>query len=174
METIRNPDATRNDQLSPGAATPLDCMASNASAFHKAVSRMRTNHAARYGLTLTEFNVIRLLSPDTEWTVTDVANALGAPTSLASRTATGLVDKGLVSRRRPRGDRRTVLLRLTEEGVVLRQSLLREVREYERGVIQDIDPEDLGTCITTFSEIAGSYISQEESLVAVVCGAQSD
>ena len=56
---------------------------------------------------------------DLEWTATELAQMLSADASSISRVVSKLVERGLLSRRRPREDRRKVLLKLTEEGVAL-------------------------------------------------------
>ena len=71
-------------------------------------------------LTPMEIAVVRLFLIDLQWTVTELAQMLSVDASSISRAVNKLVERGVLSRRRPREDWRLVLLKLTEEGVALR------------------------------------------------------
>ena len=72
---------------------------------------------APYGLTPIEFNLLRFcLDAEGETTATRLARLLPIDPSRISRVVTGLVDRGLLRRRRLRDDRRVVMLRLSAEG----------------------------------------------------------
>ena len=164
MKPVQESDPMRTNYEDIQTASSLDSLALSVSILYKAVSGPAANRAAAFGLTLSELSVIRLLSDDSEWTGTAVASALATGTSSVSRIVTGLVDRGLVNRRRPLGDRRVVLLKLTEKGAAVRLALLTEIQALERRVTQDIDSEDLEACIATFSRIVENYIELEDSL----------
>ena len=75
--------------------------------------------AAAFNLTPLEFALIRLLLIDLECTATALTHMLSVNAPTISRLVSKLVDRGVLHRRRPRKDRRVVLLKLTEEGVAL-------------------------------------------------------
>ena len=163
MEQIQRSDDIRTTQDGRETVPPLDSLTLSASVFSRAVSRVTAKQAAAYALTSSECVIIRLLLSGSDLTVGAVARAMTLEIPFISRTVAALVDKGYVSRRRPREDRRKVLLSLTDEGVRLGVELLKETRAYERKVIQDIDPEDLETCLITFGRLVEKYTAWEES-----------
>lgn len=163
MEAIQRSDVISTARGSLDTAPPLDSLTLSASIFNRAVARVTTRQAAAHSLRPSEFGVIRLLLSSSEWTATDIAKALSIGVSAASRIVRGLVGRGLVQRRRPRENRRKVLLSLTDEGVSLGMGFLRETHSYERLLTQDIDPGDLESCIATFGRLVENYIAWEKS-----------
>ena len=96
-----------------------------------------------HGLTPREFSMMRLFLTDEEWTATELAEVLPVEVSAISRMVSKLVDRGLLSRRRPRSDRRIVLLNLTEEGYALGLDIHRKVHAYEDMLTDGIEKEEM-------------------------------
>ena len=90
-----------------------------------------------------EFALIRLFLTDEEWTATELSQVLPVEVSAISRMVKKLVERGLLSRRRPKNDRRIVLLRLTQEGIELGLELHKRVHEYETRLTAGIDEEEI-------------------------------
>ena len=128
-------------------------LAQHAHALMKTVSAGMNRIAASYGLSPSECALIRTLPVGLELTATELAPMLSMNTSSVSRTVKGLVERGLLNRRRPRDDRRMVFLRLTEEGAALRLELCQRVREFEQRLTEDIGSEDLENCLATIRDI---------------------
>ena len=97
---------------------PLDGLEQPATALVKSITRGVDRETAAYNLTPTEFAAIGLFHVEQEWTATELTQMLSVKTSAVSRIVSNLVDRGVLSRRRSREDRRMVYLKLTEDGVV--------------------------------------------------------
>ena len=80
-----------------------------------------------------------------------------------SRVVRRLVDRGLLSRRRPREDRRVVLLKLTAEGVAIGLKVHRIAHSYEERLTQGIDAEELKSCLATIRKIVANHTALERS-----------
>ena len=118
---------------------PLHSLGQCAAALLNAVSRGANREVASHGLTSMEFALIRLFLTDEEWTATELSQVLPVEVSAISRMVNKLVERGLLSRRRPKNDRRIVLLRLTQEGIELGLELHQWVHEYESRLTAGID-----------------------------------
>ncbi len=79
-------------------------------------------------------------------TVTELARAFPVDASVMSRQVSKLVDRGLISRKRPSSDRRTVRLRLAEGGRSLAQSLAEELSE-RQGLLMKGVSDDVAGCL---------------------------
>lgn len=166
-------DTRKADKTPPGdfvTAPPLKGLASDVQALGDAITRLRAERAADLGLKSSEVAVVGLLHSVDESTVSEIAGALVLQTSTVSKIVSGLVDRRLVSRRRPREDRRVVLLKLTNEGDSLGEELLRETQAYERMLARDIDPKDLETCLLTLKRMVCNQIGWKKSSGASVRG----
>src|SRR5438105_4236858 len=77
------------------------------------------NHMRRRrarGLSVPQFRTLVLLRRNPSAPLSAVAEHLGCSLPTASRLVTGLVSKGLISRRTGSGDRRQLALELTDKG----------------------------------------------------------
>ncbi len=85
------------------------------------------------GVTVSQCYALQHLHKSGEMTAGDLAQSMGVDASTVTRTADALVKEGRVERVRPEtGDRRRVLLRLTDQGRVLADDLIsREEKFFE-------------------------------------------
>ena len=143
--------------------TPLHSIEQHAKALVSSVNRGVDNEAAAYNLTPAEFAAIRLFLVDLEWTATELTPMLSVDASTMNRVVNKLVDRGVLRRRRPREDRRLVLLKLTEEGVSLGLELHEKAHSYEERLTRGISPEDLETCLATIRRIVANHASWEDA-----------
>ena len=143
--------------------TPLHSVGQHANALVNAVAGGVDREAAACDLTPTEFAAVRVFLTDLEWTATELAQMLSVDASSLSRVVNKLVDRGLLRRRRPREDRRKVLLKLTEEGVALGLELQERAHSYEERLTRGISAEDLETCLATIRRIVANHAALEES-----------
>ena len=74
---------------------------------------------------------------------------------------TKLVDRGLMSRRRLRNDRRVVMLALTEEGRALTLELQWRVEAYDAKLIKSVSEEEMAAFASTTSKIMANYAALE-------------
>ena len=141
---------------------PLDGLEQYATSLAKSVTRGLDRETAAYDLTPTEFAAVRLFHVEQEWATTELTQILSVNASAVSRVVNSLVNRGVLSRRRPREDRRMVYLKLTEEGVALGFELKERVHFYEQRLTRGISPEDMETCLATIKRIVANHAAWEE------------
>ena len=139
------------------AGTPLQSIGQYAKALVNSVTKELNSEASACNLTPTEFAVIRLFHIEPEWTVTDLAQMLSVNISVMSRAVSRLVEKELLQRRRPREDRRVVLLRLTEDGDSMALEFHEKARAYEKRLTRGIGAEEMENCLTTIRKIVANH-----------------
>ena len=108
---------------------------------------------APHGLNNLDFTLIRLFLTDQEWTVSELAEILPMDSPATSRVVNKLVDKEILERRRPREDRRIVLLKLTKHGVSLGLELHDKLHSYEAKLVEGVGEEEIATLRSTISKI---------------------
>ena len=89
---------------------------------------------------------------------------LSVKASTISRVVSKLVDRGVLRRRRPREDRRVVLLKLTEDGVALALEIHERAHAYEERLMQGIDAGELEICLATIRKIVANHADLERSM----------
>ena len=104
-----------------------------------------------------EFALLRLFLRQEEWTTTQLERVLPVKKSRISRVVTKLVDRGLMSRRRPSSDRRVVFLTLTEEGEALTRELHRRVQAYDARLSEGVSREEMAVLASATSRIMANY-----------------
>ena len=110
-----------------------------------------------HGLITMDYAVLRLFLHRHQWTVTGLAVMLPIKTSRASRVVAKLVDMGLMRRRRPRSDRRVVLLTLTDEGKALTLDLYQRIEAYETTLLQGVSDQEMSALLSSTSKILTNY-----------------
>ena len=120
--------------------------------------------AARYNLTATEFNLLRVcLRRQEECTATELARILPVDTSRISRMVTVLVDRGLLRRRRLPSDRRVVMLSLTEEGVEMTSQILEVINQNNTRLMEGIDEDEIRVFSSVVSRIVANHTAMQNS-----------
>lgn len=156
------PDAQRdNDPVGHTDEPPADleeCVAGLVNAVDKGMA----TEVAPYGLTPLEYSLLRHCLEE-ECTATHLAQVLPVDGSRVSRLVTGLVDKGLVRRRRLRSDRRVVMLRLSDEGRELTLRIMERMRGYDAMLTEGIDDEDLRVFASVSSRIVANHAAMQRS-----------
>ena len=138
------------------AQMPFHSLGQCADALLNAVAKGVEREVEPYGLTSREFSMMRLFLTDEEWTATELAKVLPVEVSAISRMVSKLVDKGLLSRRRPRLDRRIVLLKLTEEGYAIGLDIHRKVRAYEDLLTAGIEKEEMDAFQSVITKVVSN------------------
>ena len=110
-----------------------------------------------HGLIPMDYAVLRLFLHREQWTVTEMAVMLPIKTSRASRVVAKLVDMGLMRRRRPRSDRRVVLLTLTDGGKALTLDLYRRIEAYEATLLRGVSDEEMSAMVSSTLKIMANY-----------------
>ena len=91
-----------------------------------------------FGVTPGEYRLLLILLESGPMTAAEIVPQVTLEQSLVSRTVQRLYEKGLLSRRRSRTDRRSVTLRATEAGAHLAEELVRPLRELEEELTRGI------------------------------------
>ena len=126
-----------------------------------AVGKGLAAELASLGLTHLEFSLCRHCMQG-ERTATQLALVLPVDGARISRLVTGLVDRGLLSRRRLRSDRRVVMLSLTPEGMELTSLVLRRADDYARMLTAGISEEDLRVFASVTEQIIANHAATQE------------
>ena len=95
-----------------------------------------------------------------ECTATQLAQLLPVDAARISRLVNGLVERGLLIRRRPRNNRRIVLLRLSSVGEELASEVYQRIREYYAGLTQGLTEGEL----QAFNSAALRIIANQEAM----------
>ena len=122
---------------------PLEGLVQFSAALSSAVDDAAKRELALNDLTLTDYRILMVLMTDEDWSVTDLSRALLYGLPAISRRVGQLVEKGLISRRRPREDRRIVLLKLTEAGWELALRLRQRMQDCEDRLCDGISGEEM-------------------------------
>ena len=111
------------------------------------VDRGMIRELAPYGLIPVEFSLLRYCQEQDQCTATQLAQVLPVDGSRVSRLVTGLVDRGLLRRRRLRSDRRVVMLSLSDEGRDLLSTAAARMKRYDEMLTEGVSDEDMRTFI---------------------------
>ena len=113
-----------------------------------------------YDLTSLEFSILKIcLEAGSERTATQLVQAIPVDGARISRLVAGLVDKGLLRRRRRRSDRRVVMLSLTESGRALAARAIRSVQRYEASLLEGVGDAEASVFRAVISKIAANHAS---------------
>ena len=155
------PEATQRQGIPTGnLSTDLcSCVAGLVNTLAKGAADLMAPH----GLLPLDLALLRLFLDKDEWTVTQMAETLQVKTPRISRVVTNLVGRGLIRRRRPRNDRRVVILTLTDEGQALALELYRRVQSYETTLSQGVSEEEMATFASVTSKVMANYASLGQS-----------
>lgn len=127
-----------------------------------AVDKGMAVEVAPYGLTSLEFSLLRHCLEE-ECTATHLAQILPVDGSRVSRLVTGLVEKGLVRRRRLRSDRRMVMLRLSDEGRELTSRIVESLKSYDALLTEGIGEEEMRVFVSVASRIIANHSAMQQS-----------
>ena len=134
----------------PAAEPPADYLGYHTSVLVNVVAKGLAEVLEPFKVTPIEFAVLHWCSGGQAVTVTSLSRVSLMDAAGMSRVVTGLVDRGLLQRRRQRSDRRTVHLGLTEKGQALLPELGRCVRGFYSVLLEGVsDEEKRGFAATT-------------------------
>ena len=125
--------------------------------------RGMAEQVASHDINPLEFALLRAFLVKEEWTTSRLAQFLPVKVPRISLMVTKMVDRGLVRRRRPRDDRRVVLLTLTEEGKSLTLELHRRVQAYDATLSKGICEEEMAVFISVTSKVMTNYAALVQS-----------
>ena len=125
-----------------------------------ALTKGTADETTPYNLTPLEFTLLRICLEKGECTATELAGYLPVDASRISRLVTGLVDNGLLLRRRLTEDRRVVMLRLSDEGSELVSTIHRHIQAHNDNLTEGISGEEM----SAFASVASRILANHENL----------
>ena len=152
-QTQRNPD--------PGAGLQPD-LGRFVSTLAQAVDRGITREMASHDLLPMDVHLLVICQDKGECTATELAQLLPVDAARISRLVNGLVERGLILRRRPRTDRRVVMLRLSPEGEMLTAEVSRRMQEFYAGLTRGLNEQEL----QAFADAALHIIANHEAMAS--------
>ncbi len=157
---MTNPQSQDNpDRRAEALPADLEeCVAGLANAVDKGMAR----EVAPHNLTSMEFSLLRHCLED-ECTATHLAQVLPVDGSRVSRLVTGLVEKGLLRRRRLRSDRRIVMLRLSDQGRELTSRIIENMKSYDAILTEGIDEAELRVFVSVSARIIANHDALQEA-----------
>ncbi len=117
---------------------------------------------APHGITSLEYSLLSYCL-EREYTATKLAQVLPVDAARISRIVTGLVEKGLLRRRRLRSDRRIVMLRLSEEGREVASRISQEMQRYYVILTEGIGEEEMRVFVSVTARIIANHAASEMS-----------
>ena len=157
------PQQTQSSQPSRAAAGPSIDLGACVGGLVNTVAKGMEAEVAPRGLTSLQFALLRVFLNEEEWTATQLAQVLPVHVSRISRLVNKLVEKGLMSRRRPPSDRRIVLLSLTDEGTALTSELDRRVRALDARLAEGVSEEEMEALASVTSKVVANHSSLKRS-----------
>lgn len=136
-------DATRISPVLPAAKS----FGHNLRYTNRLIQRDLATRLVPTGLTLGQWYALRALWETDGITQIELAQKSGIAGPAMVTAVRSLMAMGLVTRRRPRDDKRKYVIRLTDKGWALQDSALEAAVESNRTALQGIDPADVETCL---------------------------
>ena len=137
--------------------TPAEELEACAIGLMNAVEMGISAEVGPHNLTSTEFSLLRACMNIGECTATQLAVLLPVDASRISRIVNGLVNKGLLVRQRQTYDRRVVMLRLTDEGYELTESLNQRVHSYDNRLMAGVTEEEMRAFVAITRKILANH-----------------
>ena len=120
-----------------------DSFAFQAAMLGALIERRLTATLAPYELTSSEFRVLVALEKLGPSTAADLAKLTPIDPSFISRTVQRLAERGFLARRRSRNDRRTIVLRPTQEALRVLAQVRQPLRQLDAEVVEGMSAKEL-------------------------------
>ncbi len=123
-------------------------------------------------LSIPQFRTLAYLNREPGASLSDVAEYIGLTLPAMSRLVDGLVDRKLVSRQTPAGDRRKITLNLTGRGRTMLESALTMTQDHLVEHLADLSAEDCQTVIRAMDilrPLFGEQLSHAPVLSTETC-----
>lgn len=115
------------------------------------------------GLTVTERAVLEQIHDNGPLPVPRIGDALIIPRQFVQKTVDGLIDKGLIVRRRNKAHRRSALMALTSSGQKLITHILEQESEVTAGVTACLEPGDVEVAKAVIRLMIKKYGEEEKT-----------
>ncbi len=122
-----------------------------------AVARGLAQQLAPFSIIPVEYTILSVCFAGQADTVTGLARVIPVDAGRISRLVNRLSERGLIHRRRLQSDRRTVRLRLTEEGRALVPKLARRVQAHNAMLLAGISAAEMNAFFQTTQKILENF-----------------
>ena len=146
-----------HDGSDPRTGDPLADLEVCLTGLVNAVDKGAIRELAPHGLIPVEFSLLRHCHEQEHYTATELAQVLPVDGSRVSRIVTGLVERGLLRRRRRRSDRRVVMLSLSDEGRELLARVVEAMSRYDAMLAEGVTDEEMRVFISVSRRIIGNH-----------------
>ncbi len=119
---------------------------------------VQTNECCCNGVTLAQCHALLEIESKNKESVTELAKTLGLDKSTVSRTIDGLVNMGLVDRSIPMENRRTSILKLTESGINVCNSINCNNDKYIHDTLSILTEAEKEELISLFEKVTNQMI----------------
>jgi DNA-binding MarR family transcriptional regulator len=136
-------EVQRSDSILPMA----ESFGHNLRQTNRLIQRDLGLRVALVGIGIGQWYALRTLWEYDGLTQSDLAQRSGIAGPAMVMAVRSLLAAGLVTRRRPRGDRRKYLISLTEKGWALQRPALQAAMEANALALAGVPPEDVATCL---------------------------
>jgi MarR family transcriptional regulator, organic hydroperoxide resistance regulator len=116
--------------------------------------RLAREQCARYGITATQLNVLKLLQTVGDLSLSELSKRMSATNSTVTGIVDRMVDAGLVLREQSAEDRRVWRIRLTADGKGLAKKVEVAPWEILQTAVRALPPAELDQLIQTLLKIA--------------------
>lgn len=120
--------------------------------FEREIEIQNNSHCC-CGVTLTQCHTLMELDKQDDISLKDLAERLYLDKSTLSRIVEGLVNLGLVDRQIPKNNRRTVIIKLTEQGISVCKKINSGNNLYFQKVLGSLSKEQLPIFLESFKAI---------------------
>ena len=127
-----------------------------------AVARGLAQQLAPFSIIPVEYTILSVCFAGQADTVTGLARVIPVDAGRISRLVNRLSERGLIHRRRLQSDRRTVRLRLTEEGRALVPKLARRVQAHNAMLLAGISAAGMNAFFQTTQKILENFAGAEQ------------
>ncbi len=127
-----------------------------------AVARGLAQQLAPFSIIPVEYTILSVCFAGQADTVTGLARVIPVDAGRISRLVNRLSERGLIHRRRLQSDRRTVRLRLTEEGRALVPKLARRVQAHNAMLLAGISAAEMNAFFQTTQKILENFAGAEQ------------
>jgi DNA-binding MarR family transcriptional regulator len=117
-----------------------------------------------YGITRREWRVLGLMQEQEELTSSALAQRAQLDRARTSRVTSSLIDKGLLVREVPQGNRREVRLRLTPAAIALRAQLMPQVQDINQRILSVLTHDEMAQLDNLIHRLHASAKQLSQSL----------
>lgn len=125
-------------------------------------------HIEPYGVTLPMYRVLAALCETGDQRLGDLSAMTTIPLSTLSRLVGEMKRKGLVSRRRPEDNARTVAINLTAKGRAMAEELMPIARHFEEVAVRDFAASDIARAKAILSTVYDNLDTLDPDINAAI------